>query len=90
MFETYRMLGRERENELLAEAQRLRPLSQRPSAPTRPANRGLHRSGSTWSRGLRWARDVWTRRRRLRDASSGSATTAGGIGAQLELEGGPR
>jgi hypothetical protein len=26
VFETYRMLGRERENELLAEAERLRPL----------------------------------------------------------------
>jgi hypothetical protein len=33
MYETYRMLGREREKELLAEAERLRPLNQRRHGP---------------------------------------------------------
>jgi hypothetical protein len=34
MFETYRMLGREREIELLQEADRLRPLAKRRGGPS--------------------------------------------------------
>jgi hypothetical protein len=34
MFETYRMLGREREIELLKEADRLRPLAKRHGGPS--------------------------------------------------------
>jgi hypothetical protein len=51
VFETYRMLGREREQELLAEAERLRPLRERRRAadvrPTLLVIRGLRRHSAT-------------------------------------------